>query len=41
MGYWENPEATEETFGGGWFHSKDGAQQDEDGYSGTPGAPTT
>jgi acetyl-CoA synthetase len=32
LGYWNNPEATEETFGGEWFHTKDAAQQDEDGY---------
>jgi acetyl-CoA synthetase len=32
LGYWRNPEATEETFGGEWFHSKDAAMQDEDGY---------
>jgi acetyl-CoA synthetase len=32
IGYWEQPEATEETFGGEWFHTKDAASQDEDGY---------
>jgi acetyl-CoA synthetase len=32
LGYWNNPEAGEETFGGDWFHSKDAATQDEDGY---------
>ena len=32
LGYWRNPEASEETFGGEWFHSKDAAMQDEDGY---------
>ncbi len=32
LGYWNNAEATEETFGGEWFHTKDAAQQDEDGY---------
>jgi acetyl-CoA synthetase len=32
LGYWNNPEATEETFGGAWFHSKDAARVDEDGY---------
>ena len=32
LGYWNNPEASEETFGGEWFHSKDAALQDEDGY---------
>src|SRR6187401_3445778 len=32
LGYWNNPEAAEETFGGDWFHSKDAAERDEDGY---------
>jgi acetyl-CoA synthetase len=32
LGYWEQPEATEATFGGEWFHTKDAATQDEDGY---------
>jgi acetyl-CoA synthetase len=32
LGYWQNPEATQETFGGEWFHSRDAAMQDEDGY---------
>jgi acetyl-CoA synthetase len=32
LGYWRNEEATEETFGGEWFHSKDAARTDEDGY---------
>ncbi len=32
LGYWNNPEASEETFGGEWFHSKDAALHDEDGY---------
>jgi acetyl-CoA synthetase len=32
LGYWNNPEASEETFGGEWFHTKDAAQADEDGY---------
>jgi acetyl-CoA synthetase len=32
LGYWNNPEAGEETFGGEWFHTKDAARQDEDGY---------
>jgi acetyl-CoA synthetase len=32
LGYWNNPEASRETFGGEWFHTKDAAQQDEDGY---------
>jgi acetyl-CoA synthetase len=32
LGYWNNPEAGRETFGGEWFHTKDAASQDEDGY---------
>ncbi|MGI9098046.1 MAG: acyl-CoA synthetase [Solirubrobacteraceae bacterium] len=32
LGYWNNPQAGEETFGGAWFHTKDAASQDEDGY---------
>jgi acetyl-CoA synthetase len=32
LGYWNLPEATEETFGGDWFHTKDAATADEDGY---------
>jgi acetyl-CoA synthetase len=32
LGYWRNEEASEETFGGEWFHSKDAARMDEDGY---------
>jgi acetyl-CoA synthetase len=32
LGYWRNPEASEEDFGGEWFHTKDAAQADEDGY---------
>ena len=32
LGYWNNDEASEETFGGEWFHSKDAARFDEDGY---------
>jgi long-chain acyl-CoA synthetase len=31
-GYWQRPEATEETMRGGWFHSGDMARVDEDGY---------
>ncbi|WP_168701710.1 acyl-CoA synthetase [Gordonia paraffinivorans] len=31
-GYWENPEATEEAFRGGWFHSGDLVTRDEEGY---------
>jgi acetyl-CoA synthetase len=32
LGYWNNPEASKQTFGGDWFHTKDAARQDEDGY---------
>jgi acetyl-CoA synthetase len=32
LGYWRNEEASKETFGGEWFHSKDAARFDEDGY---------
>jgi acetyl-CoA synthetase len=32
LGYWRQPEAGEETFGGDWFHTKDAATMDEDGY---------
>ncbi len=32
LGYWNRPEDTEEDFGGDWFHTKDAAEQDEDGY---------
>jgi acetyl-CoA synthetase len=32
LGYWRLPEASEETFGGEWFHTKDAARFDEDGY---------
>ena len=32
LGYWSNEEATAETFGGEWFHTKDAARIDEDGY---------
>jgi acetyl-CoA synthetase len=32
LGYWNNDEATEETFGGEWFHTRDAASQDEEGY---------
>jgi long-chain acyl-CoA synthetase len=31
-GYWQRPDATEETMRGGWFHSGDMAKVDEDGY---------
>jgi acetyl-CoA synthetase len=33
LGYWNRPaEESEEAFGGAWFHTKDAASQDEDGY---------
>jgi acetyl-CoA synthetase len=32
LGYWRQPEASAETFGGEWFHTKDAARLDEDGY---------
>ncbi|MEA2194013.1 MAG: acetyl-CoA synthetase [Solirubrobacteraceae bacterium] len=32
LGYWNNEEAGRETFGGEWFHTKDAASMDEDGY---------
>jgi acetyl-CoA synthetase len=32
IGYWNRPEDTEEVFGGEWFHTKDAAMRDEDGY---------
>jgi acetyl-CoA synthetase len=32
LGYWNRPEDTEEVFAGEWFHTKDAAEVDEDGY---------
>ena len=32
QGYWGLPEATEEAFAGGWFHSGDLCRVDDDGY---------
>jgi acetyl-CoA synthetase len=32
LGYWRNEDAARETFGGEWFHTKDAAMRDEDGY---------
>jgi acyl-CoA synthetase (AMP-forming)/AMP-acid ligase II len=32
VGYWNRPEATEETFGGGWLKSGDLGRIDDDGY---------
>jgi acetyl-CoA synthetase len=32
LGYWKLPDASEETFGGEWFHTKDAARMDDDGY---------
>jgi acetyl-CoA synthetase len=32
LGYWRNPEASREDFEGDWFHTKDAAERDEDGY---------
>jgi acetyl-CoA synthetase len=32
LGYWNMPEESEETFGGEWFHSRDAATMDPDGY---------
>jgi acetyl-CoA synthetase len=32
LGYWNRPEDSAEVFGGEWFHTKDAARTDEDGY---------
>jgi acetyl-CoA synthetase len=32
LGYWRNEEAGKETFGGEWFHTKDAASTDGEGY---------
>jgi acetyl-CoA synthetase len=32
LGYWNNDQAGRETFGGDWFHTKDAARIDTDGY---------
>jgi acetyl-CoA synthetase len=32
LGYWRLPDATREAFGGDWFHTKDAARMDDDGY---------
>jgi acyl-coenzyme A synthetase/AMP-(fatty) acid ligase len=32
LGYWRLPAASAETFGGEWFHTKDAASMDADGY---------
>src|SRR5438552_14133193 len=32
LGYWRLPEESEQTFGGDWFHTKDAASMDRDGY---------
>jgi acetyl-CoA synthetase len=32
LGYWNNAEATREDFEGEWFHTKDAAERDDDGY---------
>jgi acetyl-CoA synthetase len=32
LGYWNRPEDTREVFGGDWFHTKDAARTDGDGY---------
>ena len=32
LGYWNRPGESDEVFGGEWFHTKDAARQDADGY---------
>jgi acetyl-CoA synthetase len=32
LGYWRRPEDSVEVFGGEWFHTKDAARADDDGY---------
>ncbi|MHB8657563.1 MAG: acyl-CoA synthetase [Solirubrobacteraceae bacterium] len=32
LGYWGRPEDSQEVFGGEWFHTKDAARADEEGY---------
>ena len=32
LGYWQMADESEETFGGEWFHTKDAATMDSDGY---------
>jgi acetyl-CoA synthetase len=32
LGYWNRPADGDEVFGGEWFHTKDAARQDQDGY---------
>lgn len=32
LGYWNNEEASQADFGGEWFHTKDAASLDDDGY---------
>ena len=32
LGYWKQPDESEQEFGGEWFHTKDAARQDDDGY---------
>jgi len=32
LGYWDRPADSEEVFGGEWFHTKDTARRDADGY---------